>query len=82
MSDAQIIEVAENLKLESIATVQTARGREYLINMDKAVEALADLFCDLENEAQGGWSLGPLWYANAIDQLKRKVDGTPKELSR
>lgn len=73
-----IIEESENLKLERIATVQTNRGKEYIINIDKAVCALADLMCDYENERHFGWDLETPWFEDQLRTLRAVSDGTPQ----
>jgi hypothetical protein len=65
-----ILEESENLKLERIATVRTKRGEEFLVNLDRAAIALAELFSDHDNEKRGGWSLGTPWYADELSKLR------------
>ncbi len=68
-----ILEEAENLELERIATVRDKRGREYTLNVDESVNALVDFLSDLDNEAVMGWNLTALWYADAISGLRNKM---------
>ena len=67
---AIIVEEAENPKLERMATVQTQRGDEFIINVDQAVCAIADLFSDLANEQRFGWHLNPAWYQQRVTRLR------------
>lgn len=67
---SKILEEAENLQLDRIATVQTARGEEYSINVDKAVCALADLLCEYDNEKRFGWELEGPWFEGELRKLR------------
>jgi hypothetical protein len=65
-----ILEEAENLKFERIATVRTKRGEEFTINVDAAVTALAEMFSDHDNERRFGWSLNVGWYQQEMRRLR------------
>lgn len=67
---AMIIEESEELTGERIATVKTSRNEEVLINVDRAVIALAELFSNIENERRGGWSLSSSWYSDELSRVR------------
>lgn len=81
MNSAKIIEETQGLDGCTIATVRTARGDEYIINVDAAVIGLADLFSDLSNEQRAGWKLGSGWYAEQIARLRENVLCVPFAIS-
>jgi hypothetical protein len=74
-----IIEESESYPgLHRMATVQTERGDEYVINVDAAVEALAQFFSDYDNEQRRGWTLTAAWFEGELAKL-RSASTTPQE---
>lgn len=66
----RILEESENLELERMATVRTARGDEFVINLDKLACAVADLLSEERHEARMGWTLNPGWYVEALAPVR------------
>lgn len=69
MSENNVIEASENLKGETIITVQTKRGREYVINQDVAAREVARILCDIANERHFGWDLADSWFRAELELL-------------
>lgn len=65
-----ILKESEDLNGNRIATVESDRGEEYLIDVDKAVCAIVDLMSDRANEQRFGW-MGVSWYEDALKGLFR-----------
>jgi hypothetical protein len=65
-----ILEQSESLKGHQMITVRSKRGDEYIIDADAAVEALAQLFSDYDNEKRCGWQLGVGWFEQEFKKLR------------
>jgi hypothetical protein len=74
-----VIEEADNLRLERVATVRTKRGEEFLINLDKAAVALSELFSDMDNERRFGWELEARWFHQEVAKLRKQATDTSGE---
>ena len=70
MTTTMIIEAADTPAGDTIATVQTARGREYSVNMDRLALALADVLCDMRNDEKNGWIVKKNGYAAYLRRLE------------
>lgn len=71
-----IIEEAENLEGARIATVRTKRGEEVLINVDRTIEAVADLMSDFDHEHRLGWTLEKAWFVEAFKTVRCAMEVT------
>ncbi len=55
---------------QTVMTVRTERGDEYVIDVDAAVEAVARLLSDYDNNRKRGWALQAPWFEHAIKNLR------------
>lgn len=69
----EIIEMANNLENESLLTIRTDRGDEYVINADAAAKEIAGLLSDYENERRFGWTLGLAWWRERLEMIRSAV---------
>lgn len=67
---AIILEESECPCGDRIASIETKRKEEVVINVDKAVCALSDLFSELDNEIREGWVVNVSWYEDALRHLR------------
>lgn len=72
-----ILEEAENLIGERIATVRTSRGEEVSVNVDAAAVAAANLLSDYDNKLLFGWSLSVPWFVERIETLRALTHQPP-----
>lgn len=67
---SKIIEACENLDLETMLTVVSNRGEEFVINSDRLAATLADLLSEEAHEEKMGWTISNAWFAEAFTRLK------------
>ena len=71
----KIIEASENLKLETMLTVVSDRGDEFIINSDKLAMALANALSEQKHETKMGWNLENAWFKDAFMTLRGAAIG-------
>lgn len=70
---AIIIEEAEDSPDNRIATIQTKRGEEFIVNVDRGICALIEMFSNYDNELRQGWDLKSPWFKDAIAVVRKKA---------
>jgi hypothetical protein len=51
-------------------TVQTSRGKEYVVDAEASVCALAELFSNYDNEQRLGRQINAGWFAEQIAKIR------------
>lgn len=70
-----ILEESENLNLERMATVRSGRGTEYIINIDRLIEAFADFLAEEAHEFKEGRVVRSQWYEDQLCILADRALG-------
>jgi hypothetical protein len=65
-----VLEESTSLAGRRMCTVRTKRGDEYVIDADAAVEALAEMFSEFDNERRFGWTLHRAWWEVEYGKLR------------
>ena len=73
---AKILEASE-YEGDTMCTVRSKRGEEYIINVDELARVWADLLSDEANEARGGWSLSVSWFECEINRINNAAVRKP-----
>jgi hypothetical protein len=71
-----VLEQSEDLNGHQMVTVRSNRGDEYVIDVDAAVKALAQLFSDHDNERRFGWQLERIWFQQELSKLRTACTDT------
>ena len=69
---AKILEAAEH-NGDTIYTVRSERGKEYLINADALAKAWVDFKSRLSNEREQGWNLSAQWFDDEFEKINRSA---------
>lgn len=70
---AKILEESETPDGTRVATVKTDRGEEMLVNVDRAVCALAESLSNIANEKRMGWDIAAPYYHDEFEQIRRQA---------
>lgn len=70
---ATILEEADDGPDNRVATIQTKRGEEFIVNIDHGICALVELLSDYDNEKRQGWTLNEPWIRDALAEVRRKA---------
>lgn len=70
---AKILEEAENLAGERMATFVTERGVEGVVNLDVALLMLLDAVCEETHEREMGWTLNSAWYQDKFKSFRAAI---------
>jgi hypothetical protein len=64
-----ILERSDSPEMDTMLTVRSKRGEEFVVNADKLASAFVDLISDIENEQRFGWELRAPWFEEELRRV-------------